>query len=81
MHLVRDTVAMLRGSKSRGVEIGELTSISSPGRLVGWLRRVRSVFILFPLPWEQSQFTLLLSLLQRLNPPSPPPHCLDCQTV
>lgn len=67
MHLVRDTVAMLRGSKSGGVEIGELTSISSPGRPVGWLRRVRSVVILSP-PWEQSPFSHLLSFLQRLPP-------------
>lgn len=39
MHVVRDTVAMLCGSKSGGVEIGELTSISSPGRLVGWAQK------------------------------------------
>lgn len=35
LHLVWDTVAMPCGSKSGDFEIGELTSISSPGRLVG----------------------------------------------
>lgn len=34
---------MLRGSKSGGCEIGELTSISSPGQLADWLRLVRPV--------------------------------------
>ena len=36
LHLVCVTEAMLCGSKGGGFEIGELTSISTPGRLAGW---------------------------------------------
>lgn len=41
-----DPASCLAGSKGGGVEIGELTSISTPrtaGRLAGWLKRLRPV--------------------------------------
>lgn len=70
LHLVWDTVVMLRGSRSGGFEIGELTSISSPGRLAPGSEESAPVFV--PPPPGNSPSSLSCFSFSNASP-----HCLD----